>query len=1224
LLIASAAAVWATSSVVRADVAGFTSFAPVNSNALGNGIGYANNNTTFETTDGNGGEATSGFSTALQDVSSFTTTFVVTANGSADGGAFVIQTGNPALVGGAGGSGGYQGIAGNSAAFEWEYYGGPQLGVSTNGAAPDYSQVYVVDNQFNAIQISTGDPIQYTLSYQGNNTLNVTMVDQSTQQILESFSTNNFTSPVSGFTLPGAKAYVGFTGGTGGAASTQSISSFGFAGGSSKFLPIAGTGFNQSIVIPANGNTSGITATMDNGTGLGGNTWYETGYQGQSTGLPASGSTFTSQQDSQHVFKMQSYSGNSAFLLDTGETSQTFTLTNPANYGAISFLTATGNGPGLFQVVVNYSDGAPSSTSYDVVSPDWFSDTPSAWQANGRSDLNGDLDSVNSGNPNLYQEDLAISDNSDPISSITLNYLSGGEVAILALSGQAGAPTFTYTGATTAGAFDTTTANFNAGGVAASTAFVNGSEVVFSDTATDSVHNITVAPGVQVSNMTVYTAGQYTFGGAGIGGTGGLVVNGTGTVTLNNSNTFTGDTAVTAGTLIVGSTGALASANVTVGSGATLTINQGGALTSNNLNLTVAGTFNDNNPTLTVGTLNGGGGISLNGTALTVTQGGTFAGQISDGAAAGSLKVNLPANGILTLAGTSTYSGGTTLTSGTLYPLTPNALGTGSVHLHGGTLGLVGPANYTYSNFAGYQVNRSGQSNPGSISSDNSTLYLTDGNSNEAVSAYSPKPVPVSTAASFTASFTWHNANAGTSNDGVYSVADGFAFNLLSSTYDSNTALGSNGGGLGYAGVGHSLSVQFDTYSGYDSGFGTALNTNGTQQTGGTYNSISPISIQAENLGVTLTYNGAAQTLTESLVGLDPNNNNQPDGNTFSTTYNNVDVTSILGGASSAYIGFSGGSGGVGLNDWITNFSFQTLNPIGGPGAIVNPVTAAGGTTSTIEVSVSPGLSQASIGALTLLSDPVLGGSTVVLATTNGSSGHAVLVVPSLSISNNASGAYTSKLDIGTNDLDLPGASLSLITAMVKQGYANGAWTGNGITSSAAAADSAHLTAVGVIDNDNPLHPGTPLYGTNGGISSTFDGATPNDGDILVTYTYYGDCNLDGAVDGSDYAIVDSTYLSENFSNGVPHNPVGGWYFGDFNYDGVVDGSDYTLLDNAFNQQGSSLGVNPAALLASATAEIAGGTGGGTAVPEPATLSMFGVAAAGLLARRRRHQQRKI
>jgi fibronectin-binding autotransporter adhesin len=204
--------------------------------------------------------------------------------------------------------------------------------------------------------------------------------------------------------------------------------------------------------------------------------------------------------------------------------------------------------------------------------------------------------------------------------------------------------------------------------------------------------------------------------------------------------------------------------------------------------------------------------------------------------------------------------------------------------------------------------------------------------------------------------------------------------------------------------------------------------------------------------------------------------------------------------------------------------------------------------------------------------------------------------------------AWTGSLDLNNNDLIVSVSTglLSDVTNQVKQGFNGGAWNGpNGIISTSAATDSRHLTALGVIVNDNGS--GSPLYGSGGKIASTFDGTPSADGDILVKYTYYGDANLDGAVDGSDYTRIDAGFTSGG--------TLTGWANGDFNYDGVIDGSDYTLIDNAFNTQGASLGSNPAALVASSTAQIAGGS---SAVPEPTTLGLLGIGALGLFAKRRR------
>jgi hypothetical protein len=222
-----------------------------------------------------------------------------------------------------------------------------------------------------------------------------------------------------------------------------------------------------------------------------------------------------------------------------------------------------------------------------------------------------------------------------------------------------------------------------------------------------------------------------------------------------------------------------------------------------------------------------------------------------------------------------------------------------------------------------------------------------------------------------------------------------------------------------------------------------------------------------------------------------------------------------------------------------------------------------------------------------------------VLALSNASlhAGRSVLVTNALAVST------AGTLDLSNNDLMLNGSSpsLSTVTAMVAAGYnlvGGGKWNGAGITSSAAASDSTHLTALGVIQNNQS---GTAIYSA----SNLFDGIAPEANAVLVKYTYFGDANLDGKVDGSDYSLIDAGYSS--------HGTLSGWYNGDFNYDGTIDGSDYALLDNAYNNQGSQL-TTPNALVAASTGQVAGAS----AVPEPASVALIAVATAGLVGRRRR------
>jgi hypothetical protein len=166
--------------------------------------------------------------------------------------------------------------------------------------------------------------------------------------------------------------------------------------------------------------------------------------------------------------------------------------------------------------------------------------------------------------------------------------------------------------------------------------------------------------------------------------------------------------------------------------------------------------------------------------------------------------------------------------------------------------------------------------------------------------------------------------------------------------------------------------------------------------------------------------------------------------------------------------------------------------------------------------------------------------------------------------------------------LILHNPNLETLTNELHAGFNNGNWNGAGITSSSAAGDTRHLTALG--------------YRT-GGIA--FDGVNTSASDVLIKYTYYGDADLNGVVDGADYHQIDM---------GIGLH-LTGWSNGDFNYDGVVNGTDYALIDNAFNQLQAS-GAGPLALIATPTAT--------SEVPEPGELALLGLGFGVMITRRRR------
>jgi len=266
----------------------------------------------------------------------------------------------------------------------------------------------------------------------------------------------------------------------------------------------------------------------------------------------------------------------------------------------------------------------------------------------------------------------------------------------------------------------------------------------------------------------------------------------------------------------------------------------------------------------------------------------------------------------------------------------------------------------------------------------------------------------------------------------------------------------------------------------------------------------------------------------------------------------------------------------------ITVAAGATFNDAGGITSV--PVVSVSGI-ATFGPAAATGISPLNLASLSLGSAAKPGQVSLISPLSHGN--RSVLVTPSLTFPGTTS-SWQGTLDLGSNDAVIRNGSIGQITNQIAEGLTGTA----GIFSSAANADASHLTALGAI-----------LISA----SQTFDGLTAVSGDVLIKYTYFGDTNLDGQVDGTDYGRIDDGYL----------NQLTGWYNGDFNYDGAVNGSDYTLMDNAFNNQGASLASIIASPDAATTAQIAGG-GQSSSVPEPASPAMLGAIGIGCIGRRRR------
>ncbi len=158
---------------------------------------------------------------------------------------------------------------------------------------------------------------------------------------------------------------------------------------------------------------------------------------------------------------------------------------------------------------------------------------------------------------------------------------------------------------------------------------------------------------------------------------GGITKTGSGVLRLAGDNTFTGATTVLQGALAIGNNALAHSSSVTLAAGTTLYIGANGTTTINNLSGDAGSEIH------TAYNIDTTGARTL---VVNQTVDGVFAGTIKQGNSGRTLSLVKDGSGTLTLSGTNTYSGGTTINNGTLVAAAAAALGTGAVQANGGTL----------------------------------------------------------------------------------------------------------------------------------------------------------------------------------------------------------------------------------------------------------------------------------------------------------------------------------------------------------------------------------------------------------------------------------------------------------------------------------------------------------------------------------------------------------
>jgi hypothetical protein len=801
---------------------------------------------------------------------SFDTSFVYQANGKnpADGVALVFQTQGTNVIGNAGGYLGYQGIAGNSAAYQINIYEGHTQG--TNFILHPASSTAPMTMNYNAtgsVNVASGNPIRVKLHYDATN--------QTITEDLTDLTTNmTYQHQYSGVNLGSiaSSAYIGFTGADGGAYALQTISAFRFAYSTTSTANVVLTAAKNITMAHPDSLVHGYQVTLTASSGSIGTTsspiLLQTDTARLSNGMLTGGTVSATAGGN---ISLQQATGDMRLgtIRATGQVSLTNTQGN-----IVDALTPDISGVNtskfsqqqLEQIITALNTAQAAAVNETVTSYEQGinSQYQQYWNLFQYGSVQNGLFVVNQNSivgleplvaiamniPTATPTDVQTYENNiyqNCVSAFATPQAFGPNWATLSQF-QAYNSTYQFT------ASSQTVAQFSA-----------GSESLFSVTSNLALEALSPAGIDNQVPQTNITAGN-------------LILNASGSIGINNQPVTIPLSDVQQGTLTRQQRDLLALATT---SGSVIMVG------SNAQGDSMQYQFGSTPP-----------GYTTTGVVVTVFR---------------PVNVNIAATG--TISATTTASSSSislTQDQGDMNVTkiqTPGAVrltAQGDIVDRNSATTPVS-SNVTISGFGGSGTGWTTKSN-GAFTPmiSNNVLTLTSQYSGWTANAVWNN-TPVLSTEPFTASFTYSTVNA---------VADGVAFVLQNSPSGTN-ALGAYGGGVGYSGITQSTAFVLDIYN----QTAMAIGKNGVI---GPYTSTSPVNIKSgDNINVVLNYNPTNQTLTANLT-------DTYTGQTYSNTTTNLNLASNVGG-NQMFLGFTGGDGGATSTQRISNFSYTSTKIINSP-----------------------------------------------------------------------------------------------------------------------------------------------------------------------------------------------------------------------------------------------------------------------------------------------------